>query len=449
MEQTKKTITNFFNNDYADYGSYDNYRKVANYIDGLKPSARKILYTIITKNIREQKKVSQLVAITSELTAYLHGEVSLIGVVVGLAQNFVGSNNIPLLTREGNFGSRLIPAASAARYIFTCKEKYLDSLFHTDDSNILISQEFEGDIIEPQFYVPIIPLLLVNGSVGISTGFAQKILPRNYEELIDYILHKLDNKKQYKIEEKLLPFYKGFKGSIKKIDDSSFEIWGKLDRVDQTTIKITELPVGYDRNYYASILDKLEDEKIINSYTDLSTGEIFEFQIKASREFIKQSDYELYDNLKLIDRITENYTCNDENMKIRQFGSVIEILDEYIKIRLEYYDKRKSYLLNQLKNNLTLLYSKYIFIKNVVEEKIVIHNKPTEQIEKKLETFNEIKKIDNNYDYLLRLPINSLTKEKYIKLKEEIQEIGNKIKELSNKSKEDLWREDLKKLPQF
>ena len=114
-------ITDFFKVDVCNYASYDNYRKIASIVDGLKPSGRKCLYTFIKNNITQPKKVSQLKSETAGATNYLHGENALAGVIVNLAQNFTGSNNIPLFTRDGAFGTRLIPEAAADRYIFFSK----------------------------------------------------------------------------------------------------------------------------------------------------------------------------------------------------------------------------------------------------------------------------------------------------------------------------------------
>ena len=187
-------ITEYFNVDVCNSASYDNYRKIGSVIDGLKPSSRKCLYTIVKNNISTPKKVSQLKSDAASQTQYLHGDQSLEGVIVSMAQNFAGSNNIPLLKREGAFGTRLIHAAAAGRYIFTCKEDYLDKIFKKEDEAVLIEQVFEGETIEPKYYVPILPMLLVNGSIGLTTGFTQKILQHNPKDLIAYIEAKLSGK---------------------------------------------------------------------------------------------------------------------------------------------------------------------------------------------------------------------------------------------------------------
>ena len=176
-EMSKIKITDFFQNDYVDQASYDNLRKVASLVDGQKNAARKILYTILEKNIKDEIKVSQLGSKVAEFAEYLHG--SMDGVTINLAQNFPGTNNIPLLAREGNFGTRFSQSASAPRYIFTHGTKEFFELFKKEDNQVLIKQYFEGQQIEPMFYVPNLPILLINGSEGVSSGFAQKILPRN------------------------------------------------------------------------------------------------------------------------------------------------------------------------------------------------------------------------------------------------------------------------------
>ena len=196
-------IKDIFKQQYIVSASYECATKIANIADGLKISARKILYTCLDENIIS-KKVGQLTSKTSDKTNYIHGEISLVGVSVGLAQRFVGSNNIPLLQTDGGFGSRLIPEAAAPRYIFTGIEKYLKNIFIPEDNNILETQYFEGDKIEPKYFLPIIPLLLVNGSEGVAIGFAQYILPRNIDDILKYINRRLIGQKS---NNKLLPYF--------------------------------------------------------------------------------------------------------------------------------------------------------------------------------------------------------------------------------------------------
>ena len=175
------TITEFFNTDYVNYSSYDNLRKIASLLDGQKNAARKILYTILAKNIKEKIKVSQLGSKVAEFAEYLHGNMD--NVIVNLAQDYTGTNNLPLLQKKGNFGTRFAQEASASRYIFTYGSDNLFKLFNKDDIEILTKQYFEGQEIEPMFYVPNLPILVINGSEDVSSGFAQKILPRSVNDV--------------------------------------------------------------------------------------------------------------------------------------------------------------------------------------------------------------------------------------------------------------------------
>lgn len=440
-------ITEFFDTDYCDYGSYDNYRKIASICDGLKPSARKCLYIVLKDNIKEPFKVQNLCARVSEKTNYIHGATSLYGVIVGLAQDFVGTNNIPLFQRKGNFGTRLIPEASADRYIFTCKEKYLDNIFNEEDNSNLISQIFEGDEIEPKFFIPIIPMLLVNGSLGLTTGFSQKILPRDPKELIKWIMCKLSGKK---FTGKLLPYFKGFKGSVISTGDNTYEIIGKYEKIGANKIEITDIPCGpgtggySDLNSYLSVLDKLVEEKKIKDYDDYSEGNEYKIIVTFWRnQGLNIDTCDIIKELKLSKSVTECYTSINENNKVVEYNNVFDILENYFKIRYDFYKKRKEILLSQISNKIFQDISKYTFIKGVIDETIILKNKSYNQIEKQLITIKNIIKINDSYEYLLNMPVGLITKERYLKLKESLKELKVKHDEIKNKSIEQFWIDDL------
>lgn len=441
-------ITDFFKVDVCNYASYDNYRKIASIVDGLKPSGRKCLYTFIKNNITQPKKVSQLKSETAGATNYLHGENALAGVIVNLAQNFTGSNNIPLFTRDGAFGTRLIPEAAADRYIFSAKEPYLDKIFKTEDNNILIEQVFEGDKIEPKFYVPIIPMLVINGSRGLTTGFSQKILPRNIKDVIEYLEAKLKSKK---CKNNLLPYFNGFTGTIKenkeKNDGASYIICGSYTKINSTKIEITEVPISYTLEEYIKVLDKLEEDKKIKDYQDLSEDGKFKIQVSLWRnQGLNADSKSLLMDLKLVESITENYTSMSEENKVVEYKSIYEIIDAYYNIRLDYYDKRKKYLINELTQKILELYSKYLFIKGVIDKEIIISNKSDEAIEKQLIAIPKIIKINNSYDYLLNMQMRSITKTHYEKLKEQLKELKDQLNNIKTSTVEEMWLNDLAEL---
>ena len=191
MQFSLRPVTEFFNREYCNWASYDNLRKIASFVDGQKNAARKVLWYTLQKNQKNEIKVSQLDSKVAESEEYLHG--SMAGVVVNLAKDYPGSNNINLMYPEGNFGTRLIPEASAPRYIYTYGTKAFFEMFNKQDDAILNSQSFEGKDIEPVFMLPKLPVLLINGSEGVTSGYAQKILPRNPKDIQKYISYYLNN----------------------------------------------------------------------------------------------------------------------------------------------------------------------------------------------------------------------------------------------------------------
>lgn len=439
-------IEDFFNTDYVDSASYDNLRKIASYVDGLKNCSRKITHTILKKNINTSSKVSRLQSTISEYTEYLHGEDGIGKVIVGMAQNYTGSNNLPLLQRNGNFGNRLDYISAASRYIYTQKENYLDDIFRKDDYDILHDQYFEGIKIEPRYFVPVIPMLLVNGSEGISTGFAQKILPRDPKIISSEIKKILKGTKKLENVELGVPYWNDFTGNVVQDGENSKKwfIYGNLIRDNKNSIIVDELPIGYDLKKYISILEDLSDKDIIVSYKDLSEDNRFKFKIKVKREFSdSNTDDQIYTLLKLKVPVTENYTTIDENNRIRVFEKPEEIFIDYFKIRMEFYNTRKGYVTGQMEYDLELLNSRYIFIKNVIDGNILINNKSKKNIVDQIDKIDGIVKVDDNYDYLLRMPLYSLTKEKLIEIKDKIKSIKSDISEYKKRSLEDLWLEDI------
>lgn len=433
-------ISDFFKNDYVDQASYDNLRKIASLVDGQKNASRKILYTILEKNIKDKIKVSQLGSKVAEFAEYLHGNLD--GVIVNLGQDFPGTNNIPLLQKKGNFGTRFSQEASASRYIYTYGTDQFFELFRKDDVPILKHQFFEGQQIEPMFYVPTLPILLINGSEGVSSGFAQKILPRNPNDVKTYIKGALVGKQS---KNPLIPYYAGFKGTIKAGENSSqWLIMGKLVRKGINKVEITEVPVGYDLKSYLAVLDDLEERKVIQSYRDKSEDDNFLFEVTIpSKSLSVWDDEELMTKLKLIKKVTENFTVIDENNKIAVFGSAREILDKYIDVKKHYLGERKKHLINKITEEIRVDYSRYLFIKLITEDKLVISKRKKADVVADLEKVQHIIQKDGSYDYLLRLPIINMTVEELAKLENRIKESKDKLDLLINTSPTELWVKEL------
>lgn len=437
-------VSEFFDTQYIDYAVYDSYRSLGNFVDGFKPSSRKIINSIRKRKGSGKEKVSIFVSDVARENEYLHGSTSLEGVTVGLAQDFSGSNNINLLLPEGSFGTRTIQDAAASRYISTKKNPILDNIIKDEDNAVLNEQEFEGTKIEPRFYVPIIPIMLVNGSEGIGNGFAQKILSRNPIEIIDCISNKIQKGKS---PTSIQVYFKDFKGKVNRIENNSWEIIGCFEKVNQTTIHVTELPVGYDLEKYLNILNKLEDDKVISDYNDKSEDNKFFFEIKVSREFLKKDDRWILEKLKLIKRVTENFTCIGENNEISEFNNEVELFNAFYNVRYQYYQKRKDHLIHKIKEELAYLGAKYFFIKFVLEEKIKVFKESKKSIEDQILSRSEFDFSKfNNLNFLLNMPIHSLSKETFDELKEQIQKKKDELKTTQETTIEETWLNELKEL---
>ena len=356
-----------------------------------------------------------------------------------MAQSF--KNSLPLLEEHGQFGSLRSPEPGAPRYIGTKLSKNFRLLYK--DFDLLESKEEEGEIIEPQYFLPIIPTVLLNGSSGIAVGFKTNILNRNPNDLINSCAAILNNKSINVTK----PYIMDFKGEF--INDSEnhkrWIIRGKFEKTNTTTIKITELPPSMTFEVYEKLLDKLVDDKIIVSYEDNCDDNI-DYTIKFTREELaKMDDEKILKILKLEEADTEIFITLDEYGKIKIFETDREIIEYFVKFRLGFYVKRKEYELNKLKHELKILTNRGRFIKSILEEKIDIKNKSKDSLVEDITKLG-LDLIEDSYDYLLRMPIYSLTKELYAKLKEDYTNKKLEISELEKVEPTNMYLDDLKEL---
>ena len=435
----RMSIKSFLDNELCDYAKYSTIRAIPSCIDGLKNSGRKIIFSAQTE-LNKETKVSVFSGIAQLKTQYLHGDIS--DSVVKLARNFCGSNNLPLLKASGNFGTRMLPEASATRYIFTEKQPYFNKIINPLDNDILISQEFEGESIEPRFFVPTLPILLLNGSQGVATGFSSTILPRNPEKVLECILKYL---KTSKIDETLLSaWFKGFKGEV--IQEGNKVTTKGVWTIEKNQIIITEIPIGYNLLSYKKILDKLEDDKVIKSYEDKSDDDNFIFIIKAEKSFLSKNTKDIEAKLGLSKVFSENYTCIDVDNNIIVFSNVSELFKYYVDIKLEYLQKRKENIIKKKTILLKELSSEFLFIKKVINDEINLKTLNKKDIIEILEKEQKIVKKQNSYEYLLRIPVLNLTPDKMKELKDKILELKTEIDSLQEKTPENIWEEDLESL---
>ena len=451
MEKAKKkaiNIEDFLDDFYSQSALYQSFRSISNFVDGLRPSSRKVVYTLRKQNSAELSKVSRLAASVSSETEYLHGEASLQNVIINMAQDFTGSNNVNLLHPSGNFGTRFVPTPAAARYIFTRKTEDFDFLFDRRDDATLEEQEFEGTKIEPKFYVPVLPVIALNGAEGIGTGFAQKILPRQKEDISKFIEDRLEGRSPSVPK----PWFRGFTGTVEQGEaENQWITCGVFEKTSKTTLRITELPIGYTLSAFVEVLEKLVENKVIKSYTDRSEDDQFDFEVRVWMEFFEKNntDHKIRRALGLEKSMKENFTCIDQYNKIREFGSITEILDAFIEVRKEFYEKRRQHMLEVLGRESSFLLSKIEFIEAILGDELRVNNRAKKTILEDLERLRGTRSIipdsEGSFDYLLRLPIWSLTLERIQELRKEYASRQQKIAFLEKAEITDLWKADLKR----
>lgn len=485
----------FINSDVVLF-SYDAcVRSIPSLIDGLKPSQRKILFTTLTRsNPYEKLKVFQLGGDVAYKTQYHHGDLSMNQTIINMAQDYPTSgNNIPLLTSYGEFGSRNENGedAGAPRYISCSLSKITKYIFPSEDYKILSYKIEDNKQVEPEYYIPIIPFVLINGAKGIGTGWSTEIPSYNPVDIINYVKFKINNKINQNVDKSYIPnirsWYKGFTGeinpvySVKNTENKEsligWEYNGIIKKINNNSFHISELPIGYSINklqnrlqvlsnlYKISQLEnnkKKEEElqRIINfgkdnkvlfkplnylikSYSQSNKSDIdfiVEFDAYNMDENEAFKAFQLSKTIKL-----SNMVLFDKNNKLKKFDTIEDIIDEWFDIRLNAYNKRKELILKEL-NHVLLIYSnKYRFIKEIIDDTLIIYKKDSKEINKELEKRNYTK-IDSSYNYLLNMKISSFTNEKYEELKNEYDDLQIHIKEYENKSIETIWIEELDKL---
>jgi DNA topoisomerase-2 len=449
----------FIDKELIHFSKYDCDRSIPNLMDGLKISLRKILYSAFKKRLTTEIKVAQFSGYISENSCYHHGEASLNAAIVGMAQNFVGSNNINLFMPNGQMGTRLMGGQDAAseRYIYTQLSRITRFIFPEKDDNILTYLNDDGTLVEPIYYCPIIPMILINGSKGIGTGFSTNILSYNPRDIIQYLINKLSNEPTQEI---FIPYYDGFTGEITQLKDNQFEIKGKYEVIGPDKIRVTELPIGFWTNDFKEYLESLIESKtdtktgkkinpVIKDYDDMSKDTSIDFTITLQKGKMEELNSEgIYKQFKLVSTIsTSNMHLFDAEDKLKKYNTIPEIIDDYYVKRLEMYEIRKTYLINEIKRELMVLNNKARYIKEILEGTIDLRKKTKDVINNMLREkgYNEIKEGDE-YKYLTKMPMDSVTEENVKKLLEEEQKMIKELEELESTTKEDMWLKELNEL---
>ena len=495
------SFTEFIDNRLKIFSMSDNIRSIPSMLDGLKPGQRKVLFAAFLRNLKKEIKVSQFSGYISEKTSYHHGEISLYETIIGMARDYVGVNNINLFTPSGQFGSRLGGGpklkkgdnSSAARYLFTNMSYLTRLIYNEHDETLLTYKKDDGISIEPEFYLPVVPMMLVNGIMGIGTGYSTFCPSYNPGDIIENIRRNLEGIPMVP----MTPWYRGYNGVIKRMDETRFITVGNYIRKGKDTIRIRELPVGakncksftgykeflnliVDENAQRTKVAKraaaaAEDEEetvaedlnvlvdLLDSYEvvkETDTDFIVDLKFKPGKldqELQANVDYKFEKQLKLAFTFcTSNIHAYDEKGIIQKYETPEGVIDAFIPVRLHYYTKRRTHLLESKTKALGKASAKYRFISAIMDGSLDIYRKSKSVVhalllagnypafpDKAADDEDEPAAAMGDYNYLLKMQISSFTEETLIRLQKEITELEMSMAELTAKTPKDLWLEEL------
>jgi DNA topoisomerase-2 len=460
----------FVNHELIHFSNYDCARSIPNMVDGLKTSLRKILYCAFKRRLTTEVKVAQFSGYVSEHSCYHHGEASLNGAIVGMAQNYMGSNNIHLLMPNGQFGTRLQGGDDSAseRYIFTQLNPLTRTMFPEMDDTILNYLNDDGTMVEPEYYVPILPFVLINGISGIGTGFSCNIPSYNPREIVAYLRNKLTG--QSTEAAVFVPYYEGFRGKVAQCGPNKYLIRGCYEKVGEDKIRITELPVGTWTMPYITYLEGLMDGGVdkagkkvapsIKDFTSVCTEVLVDITVTfakgrlAELEGVRQGsndDASASDTLingveKLLKLTTTVSSTNmhlfNRDCKLKKYTTVPEIIDEFYSIRLETYAKRKEAQIAEMRRLLVKLSNRAKYILANLDGSIDLRRKSATQVMEMLEAMS-FDKIDGDFKYLVKMPMDSVTNENVANILKEKETTESELAALIATTLEKMWLNEL------
>jgi DNA topoisomerase-2 len=460
-------FSRFIHDELIHFSNADNIRSLPHLIDGFKPSQRKILFGCLKRGLTAEVRVAQLVGYVSEHAAYHHGEASLTGAIVSMAQTFMGANNINLLSPIGQFGSRLMGGKdnASARYIHTRLEPIVNTIFRKEDSGILKHLDDDGVIVEPETYWPVLPMLLVNGCIGIGTGFSTDIPPFNPNDIIALLRDRIAGRRDTLQNLALQPWWLGFKGRMTMLSDGVWQTRG-LYTIDEArrVVVITELPVGTWTNDYKAFLDelctnkemeagKLEDGKpVLLNYDDLYNHVDVRFDLYLDSDYFDEiranpAEFEKRFRLTTTWR-TSNMVCFDPHMKIVRFGCVGDMLESFYGPRIAKYEERRQMEINRLTTEAAEADAKARFIRAVIAGSIDLRRKSDEEIVAVLKEHSlpalggDADSIDS-YEYLLRLRMDRVKASAIADAEALVARARAAVEELQATTAAALWLKDL------
>lgn len=506
VEERKEWITAFSTNEHAnetmDYNvqrvSYRDFvdkelilfsiadceRSIPSAIDGFKPGQRKILFACFKRNLVRSIKVVQLAGYVSEHSAYHHGEQSLVQTIVAMAQDFIGSNNVPLLQQDGQFGTRLQGGKdhAAGRYIFTKIAQLTRLMFHPADDYVVQYRDDDGLSVEPFHYVPILPMALVNGTSGIGTGFSTNIPSYNPMEIIDNLIRLMRGEELVPMK----PWYFGFTGTIEEKEKGKFTSHAVFEVRPDGVVSISELPVNVWTQNYKRFLEEIRERELIVQYHEHNTDVTVDFEVFVHPQVLEQWTAQdcVEEKLQLREFIhATNIIAFNRDGQLTKYLDAEALLREFYLIRLEFYGKRKDYLLGELSRLTSKLENMARFVREVVDGVLIVTKRKKKELLEELRRrqyvtfppFNkkkmsaatvdageeeegggggeeeevdspEVLRATRDYDYLLGMKLWNLTAEMIARLEAQLAKARADTEALNRRSPKELWVEDLEAL---
>jgi DNA topoisomerase-2 len=431
LDYNEKTmpISKFLMTEMYDYSSYNIKRAIPSAIDGLKVSQRKVICTCLFKFSNPSTptiKVAQLASFVAAQTNYAHGEVSLQNTIVNMAQTFSGSNNIPYLFEDGAFGTRISNGSDAAspRYIFTKMTDMARNIITETSPAVLTYITEENIVVEPEFYVPTLPMVLVNGSNGIATGFRSLVPLFNPDDIEHNIRCKFDSDMT---PIQLLPWY----GDTYSTNDKTVNVDGQW--IFEGTIKkgtiadtlvISELPIGVAiDDYKDNVLVKMVENGIITRFV---VDHISENKPRFVIYGYSNADVDLIERFKLRNTMTQKcMNLLDLNGHVKNFNSPEQVLDYWFDVRTDYVKRSHTNKCNGMKESISDIQHKLNFISAVVNNQLEIRNVSKASI---VTDMMDNLHIPNELCLkFLQIAIVSITKERYLSLVNELDQMKNKL----------------------
>jgi DNA topoisomerase-2 len=438
---TSISAASFIDEELKLYSAHSNIRGIPFLGDGMKQAQRKALWGFIARGENADKDtVERISSRCASETDYHHGVGSLESTIVSMAQSFAGSNNLPLIEGFGQFGNRLNRKPASSRYIKAKLAKEFRILFRKEDDIILNHHYSNGDKIEPIFFIPVLPMNLINGAEGLGTGHATYIMPYNPEDIKDTIATILKGNRVH--PGSLVPWFRGYTGTVEKdLVSSQITIRGKYVQEGNLMLRVIELPVGMQSDQYETYLYKLIDRGVIKNFVNQSDEDGFDFEISVPKSFFEMSEEEIMVKLKLISKETENLTLWDTSGVLRKYGSVEEIIEEFVVWRLDRYEDRRLALISKTEEDILWLDERIRFINFYLANSELFRNTGKKDLLLLLE-----KEEFSNPEKFLSMQLWVLTKDKIEELQKELTDKLAYLEKLQADTNNKMFIGELKEL---